>query len=124
MLTDEQLERIAYALAMGQDRTRGTDCHVSSEMRLCLDAVNREVRRRTSGPFTLAEAVENGYIRRPRWAVGDYATETTDEDIGDGTIRLEFTNRLKLFGIERRVCEDDITATDYEAKPLDSSEKP
>lgn len=115
ILTTEQLERIAYALAMSEDRTRETDRHVSSEARICLAAVNGELHRRQRGPFTLAEAIASGRpFRRKVWGCkgsdydGMWITSIVDGDTG-----LCFcSDEVSLFHVE----PDDITATDYEVQ--------
>lgn len=57
MLTTKQLEH-ALRVAYWADDDEGQDF------------LQAEISRRTHGPFTLAEAVASGYIRRPCWTPG------------------------------------------------------
>lgn len=111
MLTTEQLERIAYALAMGEDRTRETDRHVSSEARICLAAVNGELHRRQRGPFTLAESIASGRpFRRKVWAPLSWAR--ISEHVYNGGALIVFV----VGGSAIPAGPADITATDYEVQ--------
>jgi len=123
-LTTEQLERIAYALAMSEDRTRETDGHVSSEARICLAAVNGELHRRQRGPFTLAEAIASGRpFRRKEWSPVAVATGISSKGVepgDDGYYDAFYTAFIFVDANEtndERVTPFDITATDYELMP-------
>lgn len=103
MLTTKQLEH-ALRVAYWADDDEGQDF------------LQAEISRRTHGPFTLVEVVASGYIRRPCWPDGCYATSIRPCLDKEG---LEFSDGRGLFPVGLL----DLTAVDYEAKPIDNTEE-
>lgn len=94
MLTTEQLERIAYALAMGEDRTRENDQHAANEMRLCSVVVNAELCRRRHEQRRARKAAKNREMYR---TFGERPWDAVAENAGGGLYMEPVGNRKRSF---------------------------
>lgn len=103
-MTLEELQDVLEAMESGDGMT------------YAIHLVYREIERRKRGPFTLVEVVASGYIRRPCWPDGCYATSIRPCLDEEG---LEFSDGRGLFPVGVL----DLTAVDYEAKPIDNTEE-